>query len=1179
MKPFTLVCVGLLCWLFSPVCTGLKAQEARAHVQGVVSDSSGAAIAGAGVTLANVKTGVNMIAQSNTVGLYRFEQVDPGLYTVTIEHTGFSKFRQENFEIRAGGDVTVNASLNPGSIQQTVTVEGIAVEIPFNTTNAALTIDTKMTTELPRFDRNPFKLTLLQPSAVETRRNEMNPYNTYAPNSVELGGGTNLKNDLEVDGSTIGIGYKAAWVPNADAVQEAVVEKNSVDASIGHSAGGTISIATKSGTNELHGSAFWMQRNPALNAVTDRTAGTFVAARNNIFGAAAGHRIIKNKLFNFVSWEAQHPRSPAINLKTMPTALEKTGDFSQSLSANGALRVIYDPYTTVFDPSAGKATRQPFPGNKIPAQRFDPLGALWMSGMLTPNRTPDNVTGLNNFSAPVTTVTDYWDLSDRVDWYATTKWRFFARPSWYRTNVLSPSPLQQVSPLYVEGGSHRDGFTTAAEAIWTVNATTIMDFHGDFRDFIDEYWSPAASGPNPIAKYWPNNNWWTPFAYPANVFPTYLPGIVLGGATTTLGVGNSNLWQQRPSGSSISARLSKMRGAHYIRVGFEERRTGGRLLAVAGNRFQFDPELTAETFLSPNTKLYGDQFATLLLGAISDTSQAVAAPLNHDRIIYYGAFIQDDYKPSRKVTVNIGLRYEYESPWHDPFYQMSRGPDFSVATPAVSQAPPQIPASITSMLNVPYSWTGSWVFTSSSNPGVWNSQKLVLMPRVGVAIRINDLTSLRFGYARYVTPSEMNYTGPPYGSFEAVNFMQPLYPGYDKQQSPLPLANGIPQAVVSNPFPAGANPLVAPGGRDQGAVVGLGTPNIGWNGSDYTRPVNDRFNLSLSHQLPSHIIVDATGFANFSHNLNYAYNLNQVDPRIIYQYKGATSVTVPNPFYNYLTPQQFSGQLRNLATVPITQLLVQRPQYGNLWEAFKPGAHEEYFSLDLKAQRPFSNGFNFLTGYSYIREKTQVLGTGTNQAPQVAGTGAWFLDPLNNYLDQLTYLDSPNPHHRVTIAGTYQLPLGKGRHFLTNTSRVLDGVVGGWQVIGAWYFQSGDYLRFGGLATTCSDPAISDPTPAHWFNTSCFSVLPPYTPRTNPDHYSDLRGPIFWDMQASLSKQFALTSERLKAELRISAYNLTNRLNRADPSTTVNDSAFGQSLRQYANYTGRQMEFGLRIRF
>ena len=341
--------------------------------------------------------------------------------------------------------------------------------------------------------------------------------------------------------------------------------------------------------------------------------------------------------------------------------------------------------------------------------------------------------------------------------------------------------------------------------------------------------------------------------------------------------------------------------------------------------------------------------------------------------------------------------------------------------------------------------------------------------------------------------------------------------------------------------------------------------------------MNDRFNLSISRQLPSHIIVDTTLFANFGHDLNYAYNLNQVDPRIIYQYKGATSVTVPNPFYNYLTPAAVprpTPQSGNRADYAVTH------PASAVWESLgglQTGRARTLLLVDLKVQRPFSRGFNFLAGYSYIREKTQILGTGTNQAPQVAGTGAWFLDPLNNYLDQLTYLDSPNPHHRATIAGTYQLPFGKGRHLLSTANRPLDAVVGGWQLIGAWYFQSGDYLRFGAANVSCQDPT-ANPTPGRWFNTSCFSVLAPYTPRTNPDHYSDLRGPIYWEMQSSLSKQFAITPDRMKAELKISAYNLTNRLNRADPSTTVTDSAFGQSLRQ--NITqGRQIEFGLRLLF
>lgn len=1177
MRGFTCVFLGVTLAVLGLLSSNLNAQDPRARVQGLVVDASNAAIVGATVTLVNINTGVKMVRPTNDTGLYRFDYVDPGLYTITIEATGFSRFTRENFEIRAQGDVTVDASLKLGGVQESVTVTGNVTEVQFNTSNNNLTLDTVLTTELPRFDRNPFKLTLLMPSATETRRGEMNPYNSYSANSVELGGNTNLKNNLLVDGSPIGVGYKVAWVPNADAVQEANVEKNSVDASVGHSAGGTISMATKAGTNDFHGSVFWLGRNPSFNAVTDRTTGIKSAQRNNIYGVSVGHPVLKNKLFNFFSWEVQKPRQPATTLKSVPTALEKTGDFSQSLTRTGAQLTIYDPYTTIFDPTTSVVTRTPFTGNRIPSNRFDSLGARWMSELLSPNRNPDDITGTNNFGAETRTITDYYDISDRVDWYLNEKWRVFARPSLYRTNIVQPSPLQEVSPLYVQGGSKRDGFTLAGEAIWTFSQSTVISFRGDHRYFVDEFKSINAND-KPLEKYWPGNDWFAAYRYPPDVFPTYLPNINVTGKTGgNMGRGGANIWSQHPNGSSFSTQILNMRNKHYLKTGFEWRRTGGHLLAVAGNQFLFDPSVTANTFLNPNTALSGNPFATLLLGVITDTSQAVAAPLNQNRTEYYAAYIHDDWKPTRNITLNLGVRWEYETPWHDPLQQMSVGPDFSVPTPAVSSAPPQIPSSVTSMLNTPYSWTGSWVFTTKENPGIWPTQKLVLMPRAGIAYRLSDRMSLRFGYARYVTPASFNYTGPPYGSFEAVNLMQPMYPGYDKQQSPLPLNSGVPQAVVSNPFPTGVNPLVAPGGKEQGAVVGLGTPNIGWNGQNYTRPVNDRFNLNFSRELPNRIIVEVGMFTTFGHNLNYAWNYNQVDPKIIYQYKGATSVTVPNPFYNYLTPAQFPGQFRNLKTVPVTQLLTQRPQYGNLWEAFKPGAKTQYYSWDFKVQRSFANGYNFLVGYSYIREKTQILGSNVGGAPQISGTGAWFLDPLDDYNNRLTYLDSPNPHHRVSIAGTYQLPFGKGRKYLANAPRGLDMALGGWQIVSAWYFNTGSYLRFG-PALVSGDPTIDNPTPQQWFDTSVFKVLPAYTPRTNPDHYPELRGPIYWEIQSTLSKQFAIT-ERVKFELKGSAYNLTNRLNRANPDVTITSSTFGKSLRQLGSVTGRQIELGAKIIF
>jgi hypothetical protein len=1167
-------------FLFLAACASLNAQDTRGRVQGLVTDSSRAAVPGATVTLTNVNTQVTTTKSTTEAGLYRFDAIDPGTYTLTVELTGFKKFSQERFEIQARADVTINAILSVGELTEVVTVEGNAVQLAFNTTDAAVTIDYKLTSELPRFDRNPFKLTLLMPNATETRKGEQNPYNTYSANSVELGGGTNLKNNLLVDGSPVGIGYKVAWVPNADAVQEANVDKSSVDASSGHSAGGTLSMATKSGTNEFHGGLFWLGRQPNFNAVSDRTTGQQSAAKNNIFGASVGHPILKNRLFNFFSYEAQKPREPWVMPSSVPTALEKQGDFSQSKNVLGQMLTIYDPYTTTFDPSTGKVTRQAFSGNKVPSSRWDALGALWMSQMLSPNRTPDDITGTNNFISTTSNVTNYYDISDRVDWNVNKSLRIFARPSLYRTNIMGHSAVLEASPLYIPGGSKRNGFTTAAEAMWTISPSTVVAFRGDFRSFVDEFHStPEVEKQDPIAKYWPNNNWFAPYKYDPSVFPTYLPSLIFTGKSGMffMGRGGWNVWSQRPNGWSFSAQMSQMRNQHYLKTGFEFRRTGGHLIAVAGNQFTFDPSVTADTFQNPNTALVGSSYATLLLGAISDTSQAVAAPLNENRSENYAAYIQDDWKVNRRITLNLGLRWELDTPWHDPYHMESIGPDFTVPTPGVSQNPPNVPSSVTSMLNVPYSWTGSWRFTSDAHPGSWETQRLVLMPRAGIAVRVNDVTALRFGYARYVVSSDYNYTGPPYGSFEAVNLMQPMYPGYDKQQSALPLANGIPQAVVSNPFPTGVNPLVAPGGRSQGAVIGLGYPNIGWQGADYSRPVNDRFNISISRQLPQKLVAEVAFFANMAHNLSYAYNLNQVDPRAIYKYKAATAVTVANPFYNYLTADQFPGSLRNLKTVPLNSLLVQRPQYGNMWEAFKPGAKEQYYSLDFRVQRPFSNGYNFMFGYSYIREKTQVLGTSAGGAPQINGVGAYFLDDLDNYMNNLTYLDSPNPHHRGTIAGSYQFPFGQGRKYLASAPRAADMILGGWQIVASWYGNSGNYLRMP-AAQIVGDPTAAPSDPSLKFNTAAFQVLPSYTPRTNPDHYDSIRGYMYWEMQATLSKNFKIT-EKARFELKASAYNLTNRLNRADPDVSaVTSPTFGRALRQ-GNSSGRQIEFGARITF
>ncbi|MGH9612631.1 MAG: carboxypeptidase regulatory-like domain-containing protein, partial [Bryobacteraceae bacterium] len=352
-------------------------QDYRGRIEGVITDQSKAVIVSAAVTLRNVNTGITTVRQTSDTGLFVFDLVDPGTYSITVESPGFTKFIQENIVVQTRGDITVNAILKPGAVQESVTVNETPSAIEFNSANKDLTIDSKMATEIPRFDRNPFKLTLIAPSAVNTR-GEMQPYHSWSANSVDLGGGTNLKNDLEVDGMPIGMGQKNTTPPNTDDVQEVIVSQNSVDAESGHSAGGAIIMTTKSGTNQFHGTAFYLGRYPWLSAEADRTRFSENSQRQNMFGGTFGNPIVRNKLFNFFSMEYWKVGYPNSYVRTVPTALEAQGDFSQSLNINGGVRTIFDPYTTRLDQATGQVTVSPFPGNKIPANRFDPLSASLM---------------------------------------------------------------------------------------------------------------------------------------------------------------------------------------------------------------------------------------------------------------------------------------------------------------------------------------------------------------------------------------------------------------------------------------------------------------------------------------------------------------------------------------------------------------------------------------------------------------------------------------------------------------------------------------------------------------------------------------------------------------------------------------------------------------------------------
>jgi hypothetical protein len=383
----------------------------------------------------------------------------------------------------------------------------------------------------------------------------------------------------------------------------------------------------------------------------------------------------------------------------------------------------------------------------------------------------------------------------------------------------------------------------------------------------------------------------------------------------------------------------------------------------------------------------------------------------------------------------------------------------------------------------------------------------------------------------------------------------PAY-GYSVTSTVLGAQAGIPRTVLSNPFPAG-NPLRPIPGKSGGRYTQLGD-DVVWNYQDLHTAVNDRYNLSFQQQWPARLVSDTTFFMAQSRNLPYSHQWNQPDPNYSYTYKSALDKTVSNPFYNYLTAEKLPGALRNAATVTIGRLLRTYPQYEALTENNTAGFLSHTYSLQVRVRRPHSRGYSFMANY----------------AAGIRRTTAFFND-VDQYLKRMSFQDSGDPRHRLNVSGTFDLPLGKDRRYLSAALGALDFVLGGWSYSPLFTYNSGSLVEFGPLLVS-GNPKLSQPTRERWFDTSKFQRLPPYTPRTNPVYYAGLTAPRQWNMDSTLSKNFQIR-KRFRAELRMEAYNLTNSIMWADPNVAVESALFGQVLKQ--SNRGREFQYTLGLHF
>jgi hypothetical protein len=787
--------------------------------------------------------------------------------------------------------------------------------------------------------------------------------------------------------------------------------------------------------------------------------------------------------------------------------------------------------------------------------------------MWGPNRGGTDITGLNNFGASYVRRLFYHNISNRTDFNFSDSLRSFFRVSRFRTKLEDQNFTPNQSRLFPNpNGGAMHALNVSGDLVWTIGPRTVLNFRANYVSNNDDYDAPEqyATLAN-YKEFFPGaTDFYT--RYLDFGAPFYYPGILINGGSPGGQYGKPNWWFQHPQAYYDAVKVSHNAGRHFLKAGFEFRILRVDAIRPETFRFSFRDDETANTFINPNTRLSGDAWASFLLGAMNPgDSWARHVPFKKDTARYYSTFVQDDFKLSQNITLNLGLRYEYETALYDRGgsfrgskfepNRYSRGLDVANPIPEFQGAgQPAIPAQARALMDRPYLFNGAWLFTGDGSRGMWDPRKLILLPRAGLALRVNDRTSLRIGFARFNTPAILQRNSDVLGSTPV--------PGFGANTPPAPALEGVPQQRLSDPFPAGLNPVIPVVGKGDGRYTLMGADAV-WDNRKLITGVNDRINVTVQRETVARLLLEATYFHNQGRDRNYNLNLNQVNPQIINSQRAALSQQVANPFFQLLPDSKMRGTLRNQRTVSLQSLIRPYPHYTSVVQYNTPGVEERYHSLQLRVQRPFANGFNFLLAYNYNQERAQE-----------------FFNKEEEFTNQFRWEDGARPRHRMTVASTYEFPFGKGRRYLSGMHPVADAILGGWTTSGIFWYYAGNRLRFGQMDLV-GNPVIANPD--KWglmFDPAAFRFNPNanFEVRQNPKSYPGVQGPGYKNIDFNLAKFFRIT-ERVRLELKMEVYNLANTFSGADPNLNVTSSSFGRVTAMASGTQGREMQYNFRIQF
>ncbi len=1117
----------------------LCAQEYRATVLGVVTDPTGAAVPLANVTITNNETGVVATTQAGNDGAYQIPFLLPGTYTVKVEHPGFKTLERGPVELRVNDRMRLDLKLQVGEVSDQVTVVAEAPLVEQSNADRGQVIDNRKVTDLPLDSRNPFSLMNLAAGVQYTGALIYSrPYDNGAISDFSINGGRTGINEYQIDGvsNNLNTGRSGlAYVPPVEATQEFKVQTNIYDAQYGRTAGGVVSVSIKPGTNRFHGTAYEYLRRKFLeaNQFANNAAGEPRADRlADQYGVEFDGPVMLPKLYRgrdrtffMFSFEKHRESTPQPALGSVPTPEQRQGDFSQTLTASGRLYTIHDALTNHSNPDFNPAKpvsinnlqnlRDPFPGNQVPASRTEPIAVRVLRDIPLPNRPGDPVTRVNNwFAGGVTEVSDFDNLIGRVDHTINGSWKMYARANHNYRDGGRINYWGWNTPARREGHGERRNDGIVLDAVGTISAHTILSVRAGFNRFKQSsLYTPVDISTLGLPKSF-IGQLQVPDRYPQFTFENYLQA-------------GGNLGDINPSETyTAQAGLVKILGKQSIKFGGEYRLMHYANIGRnnASGTFSFTRSWTGKT-TQVNDPNSGNSIASFLLGYMnSATATLSATPYLSWR--YPVAYFQHDWQAARRLTVNMGLRWDYESPPLERYNRQNRGFDFKAKSPYPVEG---------------LDARGGLLYTgvNGHSRGAFDPDYNNVQPRFGMAYKVLRSRPLVFrgGGGRAFLPT--TEFGGSTGFSQTTN-------------AEVSTVEFRTFRLLSNPFPNG---LVQPPGAGLGLATQVGD-SITF--SDIGRKIPNvwQFSAGFQYELRPGLLIEATYSGSRTRQVQVSKNLNYLTPEQLALGTVYLNQSQPNPFYGVLPANTSRGQQ---ATISRRTLMLPYPHFVNVTMQNQSLGRSWYNSAQVKIEQRFKRGVSFLI--SYTNSKTMEMAA--YRSPQYAELSR-----------ELVSFDIPQ---RLTLSGIWEFPFGRRKAWLK--TGIASKFAGGWQVSYSGTVQPGPPMSYPDYYLYGNPKLESGQSLNRWFDTSreIWVQRPPDTLRTIGLRSPNIRRYSAPQFSTTLTRSFRL-GERRRLQLKFTAFNLTNTPIFGFPTTDPASPLFGVVKITQINLP-RSMELGFRYSF